>query len=532
MPYFLRSRASLKGSIAAARTPITPLSAPFDFAARAAVFELRAVERHAKHPTASELFDGDELTDLSDLSDSEPEEEPTPPLPQSPRPKPFLVSDPRGKRKRPLSPTEPENAPPTETAPSIETASPTDAHQPPRRLSSRHRKRAKTRKARKDDKANAPKNPSPRTIDEALRPAQAVQVPLKAAELDAAYGGHTGKLGKATIGDLKEREKEYDVDELVEKKDFFHFKWDGVTPTPIIDDTGGCMGSLAGRPTRGDYPKAMDRCHRSLMAAGEEARLVGIVNNKKRGGFPAITKGVTMGMGSRQPVLLKPDNQHPGVDIILQRLLDSPDFKRLSSYHNSSFNLWGPELFDKYTWTVGKMHQHPETSHLPLPFKDSVFTACAFNFGGQVRTYKHRDHLNWAFGWCAITALGNFDPTKSARLVLWELKLVIDFPPGSTVLIPSAVITHSNTRIAEGQYAFLQTRNSLAYRVLTGDERTSFTQYSAGAIFRWAENSCMTEGELKAANPKVWAERQAAKAGAVAERARLYTKLADILDFE
>ncbi|KIK63680.1 hypothetical protein GYMLUDRAFT_133433, partial [Collybiopsis luxurians FD-317 M1] len=86
----------------------------------------------------------------------------------------------------------------------------------------------------------------------------------------------------------------------------------------------------------------------------------------------------------------------------------------------------------------------------------------------------HRDFLNWPFGWCAITALGRFDPTRSAQLILWEFKLVIDFPHGATVLIPSAVVTHSNTPIAEG------------------DVRTSFTQYTAGALFRWTENGFMT----------------------------------------
>ncbi|KAL0567589.1 hypothetical protein V5O48_014401 [Marasmius crinis-equi] len=501
MPYFLRSRVPLKNSVATARVPITPLSAPFEFAARAAVFELRAVEREFKNAANSELFDGD-LTDISDSTDFEPEE------PSQPQPSP--VPNPQNKRKRSLSPAEPETTSPTNTGalPSTSTA------QPPRRLSSRHRKRAKVRKSIKDAETGLPKGPSPRTIDEALRPAQALRVPFEAAALDAAYGGHTGKLGKKDMGDVEEREKEWDVEELVKKRSFLHFEWDGITPTPIVDKTGVCMGSLAGRPTRGEYPKAMKRCHASLMEAGKRAKLVGVVDNGKRGGFPAVTKGVTMGMGSRTPVLLNPNNRYPGVDPILRDLLNDPDLQRLSGYHNSALNLWGPELFDKYSWTVEKMRQHPETSHLPLPFKNSVFTACAFNFGGKVRTYKHRDHLNWAFGWCAITALGNFDPKKSARLVLWELKLVIDFPPGSTVLIPSAVITHSNTRIAEG------------------DERTSFTQYSAGAIFRWAENGCMTEGELKEANPKAWAEGQAAKAGALAERIRLYTKLDDILDFE
>ncbi|KIM35213.1 hypothetical protein M413DRAFT_48192, partial [Hebeloma cylindrosporum] len=98
-------------------------------------------------------------------------------------------------------------------------------------------------------------------------------------------------------------------------------------------------------------------------------------------------------------------------------------------------------------------------------FERSVFPAAAFNFGPNVWTHKHRDVLNCPFGWCAIQALGRFDPTKGGHLVLWELGLVVEFPPGSLILIPSATLTHSNTPIAEG------------------DVRASFTQYCAGGLF-------------------------------------------------
>ncbi|KAJ3769792.1 hypothetical protein FB446DRAFT_629681, partial [Lentinula raphanica] len=91
----------------------------------------------------------------------------------------------------------------------------------------------------------------------------------------------------------------------------------------------------------------------------------------------------------------------------------------------------------------------------------------------------HRDFLNWPFGWCAITTLGRFDPTRSGQLILWKLKLVIDVPPAATVLIPSAVITHSNTPVA------------------VGDTQMSFMQYTAGPIFRWVQNGCRTEKELE-----------------------------------
>jgi hypothetical protein len=65
--------------------------------------------------------------------------------------------------------------------------------------------------------------------------------------------------------------------------------------------------------------------------------------------------------------------------------------------------------------------------------------------------------------------LGNFDPTLGGHLVLWDLKLVIEFPPGSTILIPSATLRHSNVAIRKGE------------------TRYSFTQYTAGGLFRWVD---------------------------------------------
>lgn len=126
--------------------------------------------------------------------------------------------------------------------------------------------------------------------------------------------------------------------------------------------------------------------------------------------------------------------------------------------------------------------------HLRRIFPRSVYPTAAFNFGPHVRTFKHRDVLNCPFGWCAIQALGRFDPKKGGHLVLWELKLVIEFPPGALVLIPSATITHSNVAVAEG------------------DVRASFTQYCAGGLFRYVDYGFRKEAELKAQDPALYAE--------------------------
>ncbi|KAF8166468.1 hypothetical protein K438DRAFT_2066503 [Mycena galopus ATCC 62051] len=73
-------------------------------------------------------------------------------------------------------------------------------------------------------------------------------------------------------------------------------------------------------------------------------------------------------------------------------------------------------------------------------FVGSVFAACTFNFGPHAICAPHLDFANLAWGWCAITALGNFNPNFGGHLIVWDLGLVIRFLPGSTILIPSTLI--------------------------------------------------------------------------------------------
>ena len=108
-------------------------------------------------------------------------------------------------------------------------------------------------------------------------------------------------------------------------------------------------------------------------------------------------------------------------------------------------------------------------------FNNSVFSTAAFNFGPNVWTFKHQDSANCLFGWCAIQALDHFDPKAGGHLILWDLKKVIEFPPGALILIPSATMTHSNVPVQPG------------------NSRVSFTQYCAGGLFRYVDNGFRTE---------------------------------------
>ncbi|KAJ3833118.1 hypothetical protein F5878DRAFT_547101, partial [Lentinula raphanica] len=261
-------------------------------------------------------------------------------------------------------------------------------------------------------------------------------------------------------------------------------------------------------PAPSGHVRDLEEVSELFTKAGQDAGLQATAHSgpHKRGAFPAFNRGVTMGMGSPTPVALQTGYMTP----ILDHLVGHAAVRRMAAYQEAAFSLWAPRLYAEYQRTSNVMHT--KLPHLPKNFPHSVFAAAAFNLGGKVRTFKHRDSLNWPFGWCAITSLGTFDPSRSGQLILWELQLVIDFPHASTVLIPSAVITHSNTPLAEE------------------DIRMSFTQYTAGPIFRWVENGCRTEKELEVADPARYVEMQARKDTAYLRRLANFSTVDELLD--
>jgi hypothetical protein len=128
-------------------------------------------------------------------------------------------------------------------------------------------------------------------------------------------------------------------------------------------------------------------------------------------------------------------------------------------------------------------------------FVRSVYPRAAFNLGSSVSTLPHLDVMNCPFGLCSIQAFGTFDHTKGGHLVLADLKLVIEFPAGSLILMPSATLQHANTPVARDE------------------RRSSFTQYCPGGLFRFVDNNFQTETSLKKSDPELYARNMALKKG-------------------
>jgi hypothetical protein len=80
------------------------------------------------------------------------------------------------------------------------------------------------------------------------------------------------------------------------------------------------------------------------------------------------------------------------------------------------------------------------------------------------------DFNNLPFRICSIYGAGRYNSKEGSHLVLWEVGLVIEFPPGSMILIPSAILMHSNIPIPKGSTHY------------------SITQYTTRGLFQWVDH--------------------------------------------
>ncbi|KAJ7079410.1 hypothetical protein B0H15DRAFT_787992 [Mycena belliarum] len=303
-----------------------------------------------------------------------------------------------------------------------------------------------------------------------------VSTAIDASDLPATHGAYGAKANDKE--EAYGRKKRRSLPELI-GMGFELVPWNGVDPRPIVDMHGRIVAVLAGQPRDPTYAADAAAAFAAMQAEAADACFPSSMSKHRRGLFPAINAGLYYGKGTRTACRLDNGKKY---NAIADRLLDNPAFKRLASFADASFALWAPLIYQLY-----QQHDHSlrkRFPHLRRNFVGSVFSCAAFNFGPNVWTFKHRDDQNLGFGWCAVQAVGPFDPTKGGHLVLWDLKLVVEFPPGATILLPSATVAHSNLPVQ------------------AGDKRASFTQYTPGGLIRFVDNGFRTEKDLAAQDPE------------------------------
>ncbi|KAJ7071260.1 hypothetical protein C8F01DRAFT_1109763 [Mycena amicta] len=323
--------------------------------------------------------------------------------------------------------------------------------------------------------------------------------------------------------ELLPEQREYTLKELVEEHGFSEDDWDGIETWVFIDRQRRQFAVLCGQPGRRaddgensewqtEVVEPLNACFEEAAAALSQAdremekpkkerqdipfagEFLDISSHAKRtlienrrGTHRAETVGVGMGMGRDRP---KQFLHSVLYNAVFMHLTAQTPLRRLVGFANQMFSTYAGTLHAYYKQTMDYLFSEKDyrTLHPYFPSRLSVFASWTFNFGPRTVTHPHLDLMNLSWGWCFITALGRFDPNKGGHLVLWDIKRIIRFPPGSTIAIPSALLRHSNISIQQGE------------------TRHSFTQFSAGAIFRFVERGFKLEGNAEKARGRMSAE--------------------------
>ncbi|KAK6966336.1 hypothetical protein R3P38DRAFT_2569854, partial [Favolaschia claudopus] len=115
------------------------------------------------------------------------------------------------------------------------------------------------------------------------------------------------------------------------------------------------------------------------------------------------------------------------------------------------------------------------------PCEASVFSAATVELGGP-----HRNRSDWrgnippfeAAFWSIVTAAGTFRSLHGGHIILWDLGLVIQFPAGSSILIPTGIV----------RYSFVD--------VGPTEERYSIIQWAGSGVRRFVENGYKSDVEF------------------------------------
>ncbi|KAF6746063.1 hypothetical protein DFP72DRAFT_992873 [Ephemerocybe angulata] len=242
----------------------------------------------------------------------------------------------------------------------------------------------------------------------------------------------------------------------------------------FVDATDRIVGGRIDKSQKSDWDSVVAEGGKCLREAREYGIANGILSEEdyfgRRGALLALPVGVSTGGGQK-----KPSNLYQGLRtrrLLTNSILRNKSIQRIAGAQSSAFAFLNPKLYQRYAEDLETLFKSDHD--LKPNFDNSIFPACSLNCSAESVSLDHYDYGNLSYGFCALTALGDFDFRKGGHLILFELKLIIEFPPGTTCVFPSAAIRHGNTPIQPGE------------------ERMSIAQYGSGGLFRWVAYGCTT----------------------------------------
>ncbi|KAI0676635.1 hypothetical protein C8Q78DRAFT_961166 [Trametes maxima] len=274
------------------------------------------------------------------------------------------------------------------------------------------------------------------------------------------------------------------------------------TPYILADAQERVVAVLAGRPVDASWDAVVREANQAMEATAKKCCFQEQHLNHRRGFFPALATGFSYGGGQKMPGNFC--NTPPNA-AALDELCQNRAIKRIAGFGCTAYSLYAPKVHRSTCASLKKLcKEHPT---LRFNFPNSMFPAATFNFGPDAVCIEHVDCMNDACNWCHIAALGNFDADHGGHFVLFDFKLVVRFPPGSSILIPSSIVRHANMSIRPGE------------------SQMSMTQYCAGGLVRWVETGFRTLDNFCSQDPKGYKAYHSRLKSRVMERISLFSTL-------
>ncbi|KAJ7839772.1 hypothetical protein B0H13DRAFT_2417355 [Mycena leptocephala] len=220
-------------------------------------------------------------------------------------------------------------------------------------------------------------------------------------------------------------------------------EWEGIDPMLILDVDGRIVAVLLGRPEGDDWEEVVKEFIRLMEAVRRRGEARGVFKAKdrrhRRGNYFTLSDGVTRGPG-QQPTPAK----LIGVSWSSSSRT-TPAVGLLASFQR-------PRTLPAETLRF--LPNHPQGHLRPAPgaqtaLRQFSLPRCHLESGASVVTDDHVDELNLPHGMCGVFNAGDHKHKRGGHMFLKQLRLVIEFPSGSSMLIPSASITHSNVPIGK-----------------------------------------------------------------------------------
>ncbi|KAJ7728435.1 hypothetical protein DFH07DRAFT_969868 [Mycena maculata] len=181
----------------------------------------------------------------------------------------------------------------------------------------------------------------------------------------------------------------------------------------------------------------------------------------RRGPHAASSVGGSMGGGQMYPQNL----HHTVVNLaIFAGLFGLDCFQRLAKWTNVLFMGFNPGVHKYYEQTLDRLFTWDAAQQRPKHLIRNFLRGTSATSHG-VGAPSPRS--------------APFNPNLGGHLVLWDLRLIIRFPPGATIFIPLAILRHSNVKIR------------------ANERRYSFTQFTPAGIFRWVYNGFRTDKDIE-----------------------------------